>query len=152
MSVSEPRVQHSPIPAFCESLGLEYDAHWNHSPLKGMVVREVSQFDFVRGHAFDGLHGATESRQLTPEFFNVLDGSEVDYFKAVGAHAKRIQSILFFVAHGNVWGISTEWWDGKLRYWKAGCDHEFTHQTHAMFSHTATCKKCNYKVGYDSSD
>lgn len=148
----EPRVANSPVPEYCESLGLKYDPHFNNSPIEGEIVREVSMHDFVRGHAWDGIGGKSEYRQLMPKNFKVLDETEVDYFKKVGAHAIQIQSISFFVSHGNVWGTSVQWWDGKMRFWKVGCDHVFTHKTVASFQHVASCTKCSYKVGYDSSD
>lgn len=130
----------------------EYDSHYNHSPLKGMIVREMTAKDFAQAHALNGMRNGGEYRQIFPEHFRVLDENEVNHSNQIGAHAKHSQSIYFFVCGGNVWGLSTDYWEDKVRFWKAGCDHEFTRKTIGQFLHRASCTKCNYSVGYDSSD
>lgn len=38
------------------------------------------------------------------------------------------------------------------RYWRIGCEHEFTSQKLGRCYYSYTCKKCEYKTFVDSSD
>jgi hypothetical protein len=38
-----------------------------------------------------------------------------------------------------------------IRFYRIGCEHDWSTSTQRMFEHTSVCKKCGFKYGYDSS-
>jgi hypothetical protein len=138
------------VKKLADLLGWQYDDHFNHSPFMDRVVVEITEHEFIRSHAFDGVGHDYEYRQVWPNYLQRLDPKELSYYNR--PVKKSVETIKLFVVHGCVYGVSTGWWEGKMRYWRCGCKHQYETVTIRMFHHVDTCKICGYSVGRDSSD
>ena len=60
---------------------------------------------------------------------------------------------LFFMNHGDGYGISHDYWDEKVRYFKfAKCYHDYKElPSPGMHTHVCKCTKCGDVWEYDSS-
>lgn len=133
-----------------ERTGLIFDDHYNHSPIKDHLVREITKAQFVKEHGHEGMD-SQDYRQIEPEYIQPLNPEELNHYKR--PMWKSYLSLHFWWCHGNLYGMSFHYWEEDVRYWKIGCDHKMdSGKNIGNCLNTYTCEKCGYKVTYDSSD
>jgi len=114
---------------------------------------EISEAEFCKSGFFTWSPSYQEYRQL----YRDIDGNTFD---------KYISVKMYYMWNSQGFAISADYWAGKLRFFRFGCDHEYgapmtdsdwnspgvDKHFRGMCCHTEKCKKCGHIWQYDSSD
>lgn len=131
---------------------VELDAHknkwggFNDSP-PGFT--EITSEEFARSGFFTWCKVGMEFRQILPDRIK-------QHFMLT--EVKTILGItLFYMNHGEHYGIANDYWASKVRYFKfAECFHTYRDisvpANHRSGIHVAKCIKCGSEWEYDTSD
>jgi hypothetical protein len=124
--------------------------HGNYAP-KGW--REITEKEFSQSLFFTYTPVAIEYRQLTCDY----DGNKLN--------EKYMLAVKMFMMHdGTGVAISADYWEGKLRFFAFGCQHEYREYGREYATehklpyeggrcmHNYHCKKCSDVMIHDSSD
>lgn len=114
-----------------------YDAtHYNAAPLG---LREITEAEFAQSDYWIYSPVKEEFRQIMryPEGVEPIKG---------------LQGIRMYWMHdGHGWGMYHDYWAKKIRYFRFGCEHEWTDKKIGNCLHLYTCSKCGKKKEVDSS-
>lgn len=110
----------------------EGEPHPN-SPPKNLV--QITEKEFSQSCFFSEDAAATDWRQ-----------TQID-----GADKPVVALRIFWYSAGHGIAITADYWAGKIRYFRCGCNHEWTQIGGFMFSHTYRCKNCQIERTVDSS-
>lgn len=69
-------------------------------------------------------------------------------------HEDKFYNFYLYWFHDNTFiAFSNDYWEGKVKYYKGGCEHpNFTETKIGNCLHLRECTKCGYKEEIDSSD
>jgi len=86
-------------------------------------------------------------------------GIRENEFRQVHLESKSVSNVHILIYYDVIYMINVKYEytkDFKSKYtpicYIVGCDHEFETHANIRGEGTATCKKCGYSYGYDSSD
>jgi len=117
---------------------------YNDSPPN---FKEITEKEFAQSHFFTYDPEATDYRQITD----------------MPNEKTTLAVKLFFFHDGSGVGMSSDYWEGKVRYFSFDlCEHEYEELTaemarelglmhHGMCWHVIKCRKCGHTQSYDSS-
>lgn len=121
---------------------------YNHAPKDW---REVSEKEFAQSKFFSYTPSAIEFRQIMYDF----DGNKIEDMLSVH---------LYLFHDGTGVAMAGDYWKGKVRYFKFGCEHDYKEYS-AKYAidhnlpyesgrcmHNTICEKCGNVWCYDSSD
>jgi len=100
-------------------------------------MRELSEKDFAQSQFFTYCHGEPEYRQFP---FKHSDG------KTYTATARG------YMVNGEGFCVIREYWQGRVRWFKYGCEHNYEEKNVGRCLHKYTCTKCKHSYTTDSSD
>lgn len=115
--------------------------------------REIGEKEFAQSHFFTYTPKFVEYRQM-------LERDERGLMKIAG---KCVSAFLYLYDDGVGYAIQSDYWGGKVHYYRFGCDHSYR----AISSdecrnrniyhggkcfHVSECTKCGYIHAVDSSD
>lgn len=109
---------------------LEKDGHYNKAPTG---LKELTEKEFV-----EHFHAAP---------FNYVETRQVfDFEKGM------LPITMYWVDQSSGYAISFHYYDGKLRFFKFGCEHDWETTLRRMCYEEMKCKKCGVCTFIDSSD
>lgn len=137
------KLQHTQLPADHFMAGL----HPNHLP---PGWREIAEEEFAKSHFF--IYG-----------FEYVDYRSVMWPEGEHQHKSNVVhgAKLFYMWDKSGYAIVRDYWGGKIRYFKFGCDHtwgaQFTPEEEEKLPrgrciHNSKCSKCGHIQSVDSSD
>ena len=108
--------------------------------------REVPEKEFAQSIAFTYPPERSEFRQIAPT-----------------GEPYTLSVRLNFMHDGTGWAMASDYWEGKVRFFRFGCAHEWRGvgqdecRERGIFHggncyNVSQCKKCGYVSGVDSSD
>ena len=113
---------------------------FNYAPVG---FHEVTEKEFAQSGFFTYPFEANEYRQL------LYDQNGKPLTKDTPILSIR----LFFHSDNQGFGMSTDYWAGKVRYFRFGCEHEYEHTKKLGNCYNQyTCKVCGHVNAVDSSD
>jgi hypothetical protein len=121
---------------------------YNHPP-PGFT--EITAEEFAQSGFFTWCKEGVEFRQIMSD--------NVDPKKLLSPIKGCLSITLFYMNHGDNYGICSDYWDKKVRYFKfAVCFHEYQEISSAEAGkpafncyHYCKCSKCGHQWEYDSS-
>jgi len=128
-----------------------YAEEFNRAP-KGF--EEITQEEFAKSKFFYYSHIASEYKQITENF----DGTPI------GTGNIAIPIKLFWFFDGTGVGISNNWLEWTLKFFRFGCCHKYEEYSKEIAvkrnlpysggrcMHNMVCTKCGHIYQYDSSD
>lgn len=111
--------------------------------------REITEKEFAQSHFFTYSPASMEYRQIR----DLPDGTRL---------TSLLACTMFNMHDGTGYAMEHKLWDGKVKYYKYGCDHDYKElgvsesaehgiQHYGQHCHVYLCKKCNHLKQEDSS-
>lgn len=120
-----------------------FEGHYNHLPSDNFRI--ISEEEFAQSKFFTYNPEAYDYRQVCPE--NLTE----DVKKQIGERMLTVK--LYFYHDGEGLGISSDFWAGKVYYFRfEACDHNYKGTTIGKCLTRYECSKCGYTQQIDSSD
>lgn len=122
--------------------------HYNYPPTN---FREISEKEFAQSHFHIYTPIAISFAQI---YLNPNPNRQRD----------AVHSVKYFFMHDMTgYAIGADYWDGKVHYYKFGCDHDYRQVSQeecrdrdivhfGRCYHVSECKKCGFLEAIDSSD
>jgi len=116
--------------------------------------RLLDQLETPYNHLYEGWREITECEFTRSGFFNVpIVATQYKQVMLPSEQEKGSRSIrAFLFQDGAGVAMSQDYWQGKIRYFAFGCQHEFKEETIGRCLHQHTCIKCGFVQIIDSSD
>jgi hypothetical protein len=127
-----------------------HEKRWGNFNAAPPGFTEITAEEFAQSGFFMWCKVAQEYRQIVPE--------NIDQTKLLSPITHVFSITLFYMNHGDHFGIANDYWGKKVRYFKfAECFHDWQ-ETSAPAGqawncyHYCKCSKCGDSWEYDSSD
>lgn len=117
-----------------------------------LPIALLNQLETPYHELYEGWREITEAEFVRSGFFTYC--FDAMQFKAVTLNPKHGQwsTRAFLFSDGTGVALVQEYWEGKLRYFAFGCQHDMLIENIGRCLHRHTCRKCGVVQEIDSSD